>query len=179
MSDVGMTTTSSDFKKLIALDEHPPILRKKTLLGGFEENWSYGDILAKDSNGKLRKVAKTVLTENETSETTLHVEDPGVFLVGDTVKLGGSSEDVTAVDVDAGTITVDGNMSGSEDDEIYIDGDEIVGYAILAEEDVDVTGSDVSALVLMHGVVYEPYVGNVSSDLKEDLESRVWFKSAV
>lgn len=179
MSNVGMTTTDSNFKKLVALDEHRPILRKKTLLGGFVQNWNYGDILAKDANGKLRKVAKTALTQDESSATTLHISDPELFLVGDTVTLGGSTAGVTAIDVSAGTITTDTALSGTSGDAVYIDGTEIVGYAILAEEDVDVTGSDVSALVLLHGVVYETYVGNVNSDLKEDLESRVWFKTAI
>lgn len=180
MGDIGMVKTSSNFVKLIALDEHKPILRKKTLLHGFAQTWSYGDVLAKDSNGKLRKVAKTVLTQNETSATDLHVEHPEYFLVGDTVTLGGSTAAVSAIDVSSGIVTVDTALSGTEGDAVYIDGPESTAYAILAERDVDVTGtSDVSALVMLHGVVFENYVGNIDDTMKEELESRIWFKTGI
>jgi len=75
-----------------------------------------GDILAKDSNsGKIMVRRHTLLSaQGSSSDTTIHVDDPWAWAVGDPIQVvGESATTVKSIDYDAKTIELNAALTGT------------------------------------------------------------------
>lgn len=177
--------SSSAFKNLVLLDEHQPIIRVFEVDVINSDALSLGDIVGKGSSGKVRKLARTTVKQDVSSNATIPVNDAKLFVANDYVWIGSESSaiKINSVDTDNNTITLASAITCSTDDPVVAVGaGETVG--ILLQN----VSADGKAAVLVHGVVNSGYVGNYSAytatlpdNIKayefNAIENRIWFKA--
>ena len=180
-----LSYSTSAFKRLVLLDEHQPIIRTYDVDVINSAALSAGDIVGKGASGKVRKLARTTVKQDVSSNATIPVNDATLFAANDYVWIGSeaSATKINSVDTANGTITLASAISCSEDDPVVAVGaGEAVGILL------DDVSADGKAAVLVHGVVCKDYVGNYSAytgalpaNIKayefNGIENRIWFKA--
>jgi hypothetical protein len=139
---------------------------------------SEGDTIEADRTRSFDLVSTTASAPGGGGPTTVEVDNPGRFEVGDTVSIGSDTGlSVTAVDTGAGTITVDGDIAVDAGDLVVSNRD--AGYIITTKtvdtQDYTFTPDNVLVPTRGHGRVREKNVRGLTATARAELAGLIIF----